>query len=66
MGQLPLFDEDLPFEIRKQVVKQFPKMKGEDYDEWLEVIRVEVDYRLEKLRENRPKPHYKEKSSICK
>ena len=59
MGQLQLFDEDLPTEIRKQVIKQFPKLKGEDYDEWLEVIRVEVDYRLQELKKNRPKPHYK-------
>lgn len=58
MVQLTLFDEDLVQEIRRQVVKEFKRMDGEDYFEWLEVVRVEVDYRLSLLRKDKKKPDY--------
>lgn len=57
--QLCLFEEDLVKEVRKQVLKEFSRVEGEDYDEWLEFIRYEVDYRLKELRKNNPHPQYK-------
>ena len=58
MVQLTLFDEDLVQEIRRQVIKEFKRIDGEDYFEWLEVVRVEVDYRLSLLRKDNKKPDY--------
>ena len=58
MVQLTLFDEDLVQEIRRQVIKEFKRIDGEDYFEWLEVVRVEVDYRLSLLRKDKKKPDY--------
>lgn len=58
MIQLSLFDEYLVSEVRREVISQFPRMEQESYDEWLEVIRVEVDYRLKELRRDKPKPDY--------
>ena len=59
MAQLSLFDEDLVQEIRKEVTKEFKRIEGEDYDEWLEVVRTEVDYRLSLILKFRKKPNYK-------
>lgn len=66
MTQLCLFDEDLVEEVRKQVLKEFWRIDGEDYDEWLDFIRFEVDYRLKELRKNKPHPQYKKDIDISK
>lgn len=46
MLQLDLFNQDLVEKIRKQVLKEFKRVDGEDWDEYLEFIRYEVDSRL--------------------
>lgn len=46
MFQLDLFNQDLVEKIRKQVLKEFKRIDGEDWDEYLEVVRYEVDARL--------------------
>ena len=61
--QLSLFDEDLVTEIRREVMKEFKRVEGEDDDEWKEFIRIEVDYRLKQIRSKCKKPNY---SPICK
>lgn len=53
--QLSLFSEFNVTEIRKQVIKEFERIDGEDYHEWLEVIRIEVDYRLSLIPKKTPK-----------
>ncbi len=58
MKQLVLFDEMLPEEIKKQVISEFPRIDGEDYEEWLEVIQVEFQYRMKEAQKNKPKPDY--------
>lgn len=58
MGQLALFDDIQVEDIRRQVLKEFTRLEGEDWDEYLEVVRVEVDYRMAELRKNRTKPIY--------
>lgn len=58
MGQLALFDDIQVEDIRRQVLKEFTRLEGEDWDEYLEVVRVEVDYRMAELRKNRTKPTY--------
>lgn len=58
MNQLALFDETQVEDVRRQVLKEFTRLEGEDWDEYLEVVRVEVDYRLAELRKNKPKPVY--------
>lgn len=64
MNQLALFDETQVEDVRRQVLKEFTRLEGEDWDEYLEVVRIEVDYRLAELRKNKKKPTYK--STICK
>lgn len=44
--QLDLFNQDLVDKIRKQVLKEFKQVDGEDGDEFKEFIRYEVDSRL--------------------
>ena len=44
--QLDLFNQDLVDKIRKQVLKEFKQVDGEDGDEFKEFTRYEVDSRL--------------------
>lgn len=46
MIQLDLFNQDLVEKIRKQVMKEFKQIDGEDGDEYKEFIRFEVDFRI--------------------
>lgn len=57
MEQLSLFPQYRVEDIRKQVIREFKRIDGEDYDEWLEVVRTEVDYRLSLIPRIRPKYH---------
>lgn len=58
MKQLSLFDELQLDDIRKEVIQEFPRISGESYDEWLEVIRIEVDYRAKECLTDTRRPHY--------
>ena len=46
MFQLDLFNQDLVDKIRKQVLKEFKQVDGEDGDEYKEFILYEVNSRL--------------------
>ena len=39
--------------IRQQVLKEYTRIPGEDYEEWCEFIRYEVDARLQEEQEAR-------------
>lgn len=36
--------------VRKQVLSEFQRIEGEDYEEWTEFIQEEINLRLEELR----------------
>lgn len=57
MIQLSLLDDFKVDDMRKAVMKEFPRIEGEDCDEWWEFIRVEVDYRLS---QNKKIPNYED------
>ena len=37
--------------IRQEVMKEFTRVPGEDYEEWCEFVRYEVDARLKEIEE---------------
>ena len=37
--------------IRQEVLKEYTRIPGEDYEEWCEFIRYEVDARLKEISE---------------
>ena len=39
--------------IRQEVMKEFTRGPGEDYEEWCEFVRYEVDARLKEIEEQR-------------
>ncbi|MBO7736025.1 MAG: hypothetical protein J6S67_25875 [Methanobrevibacter sp.] len=39
--------------IRQEVMKEFTRVPGEDYEEWCEFVRYEVDARLKEIEEQR-------------
>jgi len=41
--------------VRQEVMQEFTRIPGEDYEEWLEFIRYEVDARLQEIEEQRIK-----------
>ena len=41
--------------VRQEVLKEYTRIPGEDYEEWLEFIRYEVDARLKEIQEERIK-----------
>lgn len=41
--------------VRQQVMKEFTRIPGEDYEEWCEFVRYEVDSRLKEIEEQRIK-----------
>lgn len=46
MFQLDLFNQNLVDKIRKQVLKEFKQIDGEDGDEYKEFIEYEINARL--------------------
>lgn len=44
---------DLTEKIRQEVLKEFTRVPGEDYEEWCEFVRYEVDARLQEIQEQR-------------
>ena len=44
---------DLTEKIRQDVLKEFTRVPGEDYEEWCEFVRYEVDSRLAAIYEER-------------
>jgi len=38
-------------QVRREVLSEFQRIEGEDYEEWMEFIQEEINSRLEKIRE---------------
>ena len=36
--------------VRQQVLSEYQRVEGEDYEEWCEFIQTEINLRLEELR----------------
>lgn len=36
--------------VRQQVLSEFQRIEGEDYEEWCEFIQTEINLRLEEIR----------------
>lgn len=64
MKQLSLFDELRIDDIRQEVIQEFPRIPDESYDEWLEVIRVEVDYRIKEYIGTKNRPLYQDFTTL--
>lgn len=62
MRQMGLFEEIDLQEIRKEVLSEFTRIAGESDDEWEELIRIEIDYRIKEYRKDKPHPDYSPKS----
>jgi len=41
--------------VRQEVLKEYTRIPGEDYEEWCEFIRYEIDARLKEIQEERIK-----------
>lgn len=41
--------------VRQEVLKEYNRIPGEDYEEWCEFVRYEVDARLKEIQEERIK-----------
>lgn len=37
-------------EVRQEVLSEYQRVEGEDYEEWCEFIQTEINLRLEELR----------------
>lgn len=57
--QLSFFPVD-PSELHKKVEKELGRVDGEDWDEFQEIVRYEVNARLQDMNKNNPKPQYKD------
>lgn len=49
-----------PLELHKQVEKELGRIDGEDWEDFQEIVRYEVNARLKELYKNNPKPHYED------
>ena len=41
--------------VRQEVMKEFTRVPGEDYEDWCEFVRYEVDSRIREMQEHRIK-----------
>lgn len=49
-----------PLELHKQVERELKRVDGEDWEDFQEVVRYEVNARLQELYKNSQKPHYED------
>lgn len=49
--------------VRQEVLKEYSRIPGEDYEEWCEFIRYEVDARLKEINEQNIKFFNSQKQS---
>ena len=38
--------------VRREVLSEFQRVEGEDYEEWMDFIQTEINRRLEEIRKN--------------
>ena len=55
--QLSLFPID-PSELHKKVEKELGRVAGEDWEDFQELVRYEVNARLQEMNKNKPRPQY--------
>lgn len=63
--QTSFFPPDIQ-KLHKQVEKELGRIEGEDWDEFQENVRQEVNARLQEFYKNYPKPHYKDVDFVKK
>lgn len=56
--QYTLFPQS-PEDIRKEVIQELGRVAGEDWEDFNEVVRYEVDARLKEMNARKPIPDYK-------
>lgn len=56
--QISLFPQT-PEDIHQEVVKELGRIAGEDWEDFNEVVRYEVDARLKEMNAQNPIPNYK-------
>lgn len=44
--------ENIVEKVRREVLSEFQRVEGEDYEEWVEFIQTEINTRLEEIRKN--------------
>lgn len=49
-----------PAELHKKVEKELGRIDGEDWEDFQENVRYEVNARLAEIYKNNPKPHYED------
>ena len=49
-----------PLDLHKQVEKELGRVDGEDWEDFQEIVRYEVNARLKEMNRNRPKPIYED------
>lgn len=64
MSEQLSFFSDSPDELHQKVVKELKRIQGEDWEDFNEVVRYEVNERLKEQRSNNPKPDYKHSKII--
>lgn len=55
--QLSFFPVD-PSELHKKVEKELGRVAGEDWEDFQELVRYEVNMRLKEFYKNKPHPQY--------
>ena len=58
MEQLSFFP-DTPEELHNKIAKELGRVQGEDWEDFNEVVRYEVNARLKEQHAHRPKYNYK-------
>lgn len=46
-------------DVHNQVVKELGRVNGEDWEDFNEVVRYEVDSRMKELSNGKPRPNYR-------
>jgi hypothetical protein len=64
MSEQLSFYPDSPEELHLKVAKELGRIIGEDWEDFNEVVRYEVNERLKEQRSNKPKPDYKHSKII--
>ena len=49
-GNMKRKPKNIVEEVRQEVLSEYQRVEGEDYEEWCEFIQTEINLRLEELR----------------
>ena len=59
-GEQLLFLPPDPSELHKKVERELGRVEGEDWEDFQEIVRYEVNARLAEIFSSFPKPHYED------